>query len=97
LTDTAGLLVGAVVHPADIHDRDGAGPVIATVNTLFPWLRHLFADSAYAGDKLVNKLAEFGHCKSDTKTIEAAAHGGRSRLCPGRDLGGQQRDQQQHR
>jgi transposase len=61
LTDTAGLLVGAVVHPADIHDRDGAGPVIATVNTLFPWLRHLFADSAYAGDKLVNKLAEFGH------------------------------------
>jgi transposase len=47
VTDTAGLLVGAVVHPADIQDRDGAGLVIAAVHNLFPWLRHLFADSAY--------------------------------------------------
>jgi len=61
MTDTAGLLIGAVVHRADIQDRDGARQVIAAVRNLFPWLRYLFADSAYAGDKLVNKLAEFGH------------------------------------
>jgi len=61
VTDTAGLLVGALVHPAHIEDRDGARLVIAAVRNLFPWLRYLFADSAYAGDKLVNKLAEFGH------------------------------------
>jgi hypothetical protein len=24
MTDTAGLVVGAVVHPADVQDRDGA-------------------------------------------------------------------------
>ena len=29
--------------------------------TTFPWLRHLFADSAYAGDKLLNRLAKFGN------------------------------------
>ena len=61
LTDTTGLLVGAEVHPADIQDRDGAPLVIAAIHDLFPWLRHLFADSAYAGDKLRNTLAKFGN------------------------------------
>ena len=32
VTDTAGLLVGAVVHPADIQDRDGAGLVQGWIN-----------------------------------------------------------------
>jgi transposase len=52
LTDTIGLLVGAIVHPADVQDRDGAPPLLASVRSAFPWLRHVFADSAYAGDKL---------------------------------------------
>jgi hypothetical protein len=40
---------------------DGGAPlVIAAIHDLFPWLRHLFADSAYAGDKLLNTLAKFG-------------------------------------
>ena len=29
----------------DVQDRDGAGLVIAAIHNLFPWLRHLFADS----------------------------------------------------
>src|SRR5947208_10401226 len=45
VTDTSGLLVGAEVHTADVQDRDGAGLVIAAIHDLFPWLRHLFADS----------------------------------------------------
>jgi transposase len=60
ITDTTGLLVGAEVHPADLQDRDGAALVIAAVHDLFPWLRHLFADGAYAGDKLLNTLSKFG-------------------------------------
>ncbi len=60
LTDTTGLLVGAEIHPADVQDRDGAALVIAAIHDLFPGLRHLFADSAYAGDKLLNALAKFG-------------------------------------
>jgi transposase len=61
ITDTTGLLVGAEVHPADMQDRDGAPLVIAAIHDLFPWLRHLFADSAYAGDKLLNMVIKFGN------------------------------------
>jgi transposase len=75
VTDTVGLLVGAVVHPADIQDRDGAGLVIAAVHNLFPWLRHLFADSAYAGDKLLKRLAGFGHWTIELVKRPAATAG----------------------
>jgi hypothetical protein len=44
VTDPSGLLVGVVVHPADVQDHDGAGIVIQAIHDLFPWLRHLFAD-----------------------------------------------------
>jgi transposase len=60
LTDTGGLLVAAQVHAADIQDRDGAVPLLASVGTLFVWLRHVFADSAYAAEKLTAALATMG-------------------------------------
>jgi transposase len=61
ITDTEGHLVGAQVHPADIQDRDGAPGVIASIRRLYPWLRHLFADGGYAGDKLRDAVAQLGH------------------------------------
>ena len=60
LTDTIGLLVGAIVHPANIQDRDGAPPLLESVRSLYPWLRHVFADNAYAGDKLKGALKSIG-------------------------------------
>ena len=60
VTDTLGNLVGLLVHPADIQDRDGAAKVLATIRRLYPWLRHVFADGGYAGDKLRNELAGMG-------------------------------------
>jgi transposase len=60
VTDTIGLMVGAAIHPADVQDRDGAPLVIEAIHDLFPWLRHLFADSAYSGDKLLKALTKFG-------------------------------------
>jgi transposase len=60
VTDTSGLMVGAEVHPADVQDRDGAGLVIEAIHQLFPWLRHLFADSVYNGPNLRDALAKFG-------------------------------------
>jgi transposase len=60
LTDTMGLMVGAIVHTADIQDRDGAPPLLASIRSAFPWLRHVFADAAYAGDKLEQALAKLG-------------------------------------
>ena len=65
ITDTEGHLVGLTVHAADIQDRDGAVGVIASIRTLYPWLRHLFADGGYAGEKLTDALSDLG-----TWTIE---------------------------
>jgi transposase len=60
LTDTNGLLVAATVHEANIQDRDGAVPLLASVRRHFPWLRHVFADGGYAGAKLQTALAAYG-------------------------------------
>ena len=48
LTDTLGLPVAMVVHPADIQDRDGAPLVLAAARFLYLWLRHIVADGGYA-------------------------------------------------
>jgi len=62
VVDTLGLMVGLVVHGADIQDRDGAPAVLKTILKRWPWLRHIFADGGYAGPKLkgaLEKIAEF--------------------------------------
>ena len=58
--DTCGYLVHAVIHAADIQDRDGAPLVLKAICKSFPWLRHVFADGGYAGDKLRGALAKIG-------------------------------------
>jgi len=60
LTDTCGFLIFILVHTADIQDRDGAVDVLKAVRKRFPWLRHVFTDGGYAGDKLRNALAGSG-------------------------------------
>ena len=60
VTDTMGLLVVAIVHAAGIQDRDGAVPLLASIRSAFPWLRHVFADGGYAGDKLKMALGNLG-------------------------------------
>ena len=60
LTDTCGFLIFILVHAADIQDRDGAADVLRAVRLRFPWLRHVFADGGYAGEKLGDALNEHG-------------------------------------
>lgn len=60
LTDTEGFVATAVVHAADIQDRDGAPAVLAKARFRFPWLRHVFADGGYAGGKLRTALRRKG-------------------------------------
>ena len=60
ITDTVGHLVAAKVHAAGIQDRDGAPDLLVAIRFLFPWLRHVFADGGYAGDKLTTALARCG-------------------------------------
>jgi putative transposase len=56
VTDTLGLMVGAIVHLANLQDRDGAPIVLRPIRTSWPWLRHVFADGGYAGPKLRGAL-----------------------------------------
>jgi transposase len=58
LVDTLGLLLHAIVHPADIQDRDGGVLVMSTLFGLFPFLKKLFADSGYQGPKFAKALAK---------------------------------------
>jgi putative transposase len=60
VTDTDGHLLGAKIQTADVQDRDGAPEVLAAIRSLYPWLRHVFADGGYAGDKLRDALARLG-------------------------------------
>src|SRR5258708_37456078 len=60
LTDTNGLLVGAIVHAADVQDEDAVPVLLASIRQTLPWLRHVFADGGYAGPKLETALAQIG-------------------------------------
>ena len=60
VTDTIGLLLFVIVTAANIQDRDGACALIKAIRFRFPWLRHLFADSAYAGPQLSEAIAGHG-------------------------------------
>jgi transposase len=55
--DTSGLLLGILVHAVDIQDADGAGDLLRWLKRLYPWLKVVFADSAY--DRLAALLACF--------------------------------------
>lgn len=56
-TDTAGNLLDALVHPADIQDRDGAPDLIERCRDAYPTLARFFADGGYAGQKLETAIA----------------------------------------
>ena len=42
-------MLHAIVHPANIQDRDGGGLVLGTLFGRFPFLKKLFADGGYQG------------------------------------------------
>ena len=47
----------AVVHAADVQDRDGGVLLMATLFGLYPFLLKLYADSGYTGPKFRRALA----------------------------------------
>lgn len=50
-------MLNAIVHPADIQDRDGGAHVLTTLFGLYPFLKVLFADGGYQGPKFQAALA----------------------------------------
>jgi hypothetical protein len=56
LVDTQGLLMCAIVHAADIQDRDGGLLLMGARFGLYPFLLKLYADSGYQGPKFKDGL-----------------------------------------
>ncbi len=53
-------MAGAVIHAANMQDRDGAPGVLAMIRYRYPRLRHVFVDGGYAGKKLRAAFARMG-------------------------------------
>ncbi len=60
ITDTQGLLLALLVHPANIQDVHGAVPLLGKLRQSFPKLEHIFADGIYRGRQLRDAAAKFG-------------------------------------
>jgi transposase len=52
------LLLHAIVHAADIQDRDGGVLLLATLFGMYPFLLILYADSGYQGPKFQRAVAK---------------------------------------
>ena len=56
LVDTQGLLLHAIVHAADIQDRDGGILLMTALLKAYPRLLKLYADGGYQGPKFSKAL-----------------------------------------
>ena len=50
------MLLHAIVHPADVQDRDGGILLMTDVPALHPFLRKLYADGGYQGPVFQNAM-----------------------------------------
>jgi transposase len=57
-----GLLMRAIVHAADIQDRDGGAMPMATLFGAFPFLSRLFADGGYQGPQFKAAMQRIRAC-----------------------------------
>lgn len=60
LVDTEGLLVGTLVHSADIQDREGGEWLLIEVAAHSPRLTKIFADQGYSGEFVTTARRLFG-------------------------------------
>lgn len=51
-------MLHAIVHSADIQDRDGGALVLSTLFGMFPFLKKLYADGGYQGPQFRRALAK---------------------------------------
>ena len=58
LVDTLGLVLQAIVQPANIQDRDGGIELLTALADRFPLLAKLFADGAYQGSQFREGVAK---------------------------------------
>ena len=72
----------AIVHAADVQDRDGGVLLMASLFGLFPFLLKLYADSGYQGPKFQHGLS--GACQQVNVEIVKRSDVGRFVVLPKR-------------
>ena len=74
LVDTQGLLMHAIVHAADVQDRDGGVLLMATLFGLYPFLLKLYADGGYQGRAFQDALASHSQARErrDRQTLRSS-------------------------
>lgn len=73
LVDTQGLLLMAIVHAADVQDRDGGALLMASLFGLYPFLMKLYADAGYQGPQFQSALRK-AMTKIDVEIVKRSDH-----------------------
>ena len=73
LVDTLGLVLHAIVHPANLQDRDGGILLLTALGDRVPLLAKLFADAAYRGPQFRRALAQL-RPRLTTKIVTRSDH-----------------------
>src|SRR4051812_9317598 len=68
LIDTEGLLLHAIVHAADIQDREGGVLLMATLFGLYPFRLKLYADGGYQGPQVQGRSSRAAYAGSCAKS-----------------------------
>lgn len=55
-----GLLLGVIVHPASVQDRDGAEALLREARRTFPFVERIIGDAGYQGPKMQAVVARTG-------------------------------------
>ena len=85
LVDTQGLLMHAIVHGADVQDRDGGVLLMATVFGLYPFLLKLYADGGYQGAQFQDALGDILK-RVNVEIVKPADHAQRFVVLPKRRI-----------
>ena len=75
LVDTLGFPLSVYITSADVQDRVGARCLLAGLKPFVPRLKKIWADGAYAGEKLAGWLEEQGGWKLDIVERDREAKG----------------------
>jgi hypothetical protein len=81
LVYTVGLVLHAIVHPADFRERDGGILLISTLFGRFPFLRKLFTDGGYQGPQFEQAIASV-YPQLDVELIKRSDAAGGFKVLP---------------
>ena len=74
MVDTDGRGVMLQVHPASVQDRDGGIPLLRASRGLLPFIERVFADSAYAAERVANATSIIEIVRKQVGQIGFAVH-----------------------